>query len=249
MPARRTAVLLCNPFGQEAIFAHRILRVMADRLSRGGFHVMRFDYFATGDSSGDCEEGTLARWVDDVNTASDELVDTAGVQSVAWVGLRLGATIAALASAQRSSPLSALVLWEPVVLGLAYLEELRRAHLKLIAEDLPFPPPHPFGVGTAASIEIDQALGFAVSQTLRQEFCALETGRLAAVRARRVFVVSGLETEDLKALKTSPGRLTEQASWNLLGQSEAWNSEQALNSSVIPAGALNAVIGCLEEPR
>lgn len=248
-PARRTAVLLCNPFGQEAIFAHRILRVMADRLSRSGFHVMRFDYFATGDSSGDCEEGTLARWVDDVRTASDELVDTAGVQSVAWVGLRLGATVAALASAQQPSPLSGLVLWEPVVRGLPYLEELRRAHLKLIAEDLVFPPPHPFSAGTAASIEIDQASGFAVPDALRQEIRALDVDRLAAVRARRVFVVASLKTEDLEALQTSLGSLGEQCSWKLLGQSEAWNSEQALNSSIIPAGALNAVIDCLEELR
>lgn len=248
-PARRTAVLLCNPFGQEAIFAHRIFRVMADRLSREGFHVLRFDYYATGDSSGECEEATLARWVDDVITASDELVDTAGVQSVAWIGLRLGATIAALASARQRALLSGLMLWEPVVHGLAYLEELRQAHLKLLAEDLDFPPSHPFAVGTASSIEIDQALGFAVPPALRQEIRALDAGKLAAVRARRVFVVASLKTEDLEALQTSLGPLGEQCSWNMLGQTEAWNSEQALNSSVIPVVAMNAVIECLEELR
>ena len=248
-PARRVAVLLCNPFGQEAIFAHRIFRVMADRLARNGFHVMRFDYYATGDSSGDCEEGTLDRWVDDVTIASEELVDTSGVQGVAWIGLRLGATIAALASARQASPLSGLVLWEPVIDGPAYLEELRQAHLRLLAEDLEFPPPHPFGAGPAASVEIDQALGFAVPPRLRQQIRALDAGKLSSLAARRVFVVAGRETESLEAMRTAFEPLGERCSWSLLDQREAWNSEQALNSSAIPVGAMNAVIACVETLR
>ncbi len=46
----RPAVLLCNPFGQEAVRAHRIYRILAERLARAGHNVMRFDYYATGDS-------------------------------------------------------------------------------------------------------------------------------------------------------------------------------------------------------
>lgn len=248
-PARRTAVLLCSPFGQEAIFAHRIFRVMADRLSRAGFPVMRFDYYATGDSSGDCGDATLARWVDDVITAGDELTDTAGVQNVAWVGLRLGATIAALASAHQPVPREALVLWEPIVDGPAYLEELRRAHLKLLADDLEFAPPHPFAAGTADTIEIDQAAGFALPPALRQDIRALEAGRLAGFRARQAFVVAGPGMEGRERLQAVLQPRGEQVSWHTLGESESWNSERSLNSSVIPVAGMNAVIGCLEGLR
>jgi uncharacterized protein len=245
-PARRTAVLLCNPFGQEAIFAHRIFRVLAGRLTQRGFHVLRFDYYATGDSSGGCEEATLARWVEDVVSASGELVDAAGVQSVAWIGLRLGATIAALASSRLTSTLSGLVLWEPVVDGLGYLEELRQAHLKLLAEDLVFPRPHRFAAGSGASIEIDQALGFAVPDALRRELRALDAAVLAGARARRVLVAGSLGMEDLTALRTSLAPLGEACSWHILGQAEAWNSEQALKSSVIPVVAVDALTEWLE---
>ncbi|MBK7659827.1 MAG: hypothetical protein IPJ28_12035 [Betaproteobacteria bacterium] len=47
---RQHGVLLCNPFGQEAIRAHRLVRVLGDRLAAAGFAVMRFDYYGTGDS-------------------------------------------------------------------------------------------------------------------------------------------------------------------------------------------------------
>lgn len=245
-PVRRTAVLLCNPFGQEAIRAHRIYRVMADRLARSGFHVLRFDYYASGDSSGDCGEASLGRWVDDVLTASEELSDTAGVRRVAWVGLRLGATTVALASARRPALVSDLVLWDPVVDGLTYLEELRRAHVTFLAEDLEFPPAHPFAAGTAETIEIDRALGFAIPPALRQEIRALEAVALAGMQAPRVFMVASLMTEELVRLKAALSSRDGRVSWTTLGSSEAWNSEEAMNSLVIPVDAMNAITGWLE---
>ena len=49
---RSTAVLLCNPFGEEASRSHRTFRVLATQLERTGFSVLRFDYSGTGDSLG-----------------------------------------------------------------------------------------------------------------------------------------------------------------------------------------------------
>src|SRR3954464_11609473 len=50
---RSTAVLLCNPFGEEASRAHRMFRVLATQLERAGYPALRFDYSGTGDSLGD----------------------------------------------------------------------------------------------------------------------------------------------------------------------------------------------------
>lgn len=248
-PARQTAVLLCNPLGQEAIRAHRIYRVMADRLSRSGFHVLRFDYYATGDSGGDCSEASMERWIDDVMAASEELADTAGVTRVAWVGLRLGATIVALASARRPPMLSNLVLWDPVVDGLAYLEELRHAHLTLLEDDLEFPPAPASTPGAAHSVEVDGLLGFALPPTLRQEIRGLDLGKLAGLQARRVSAIASRMTDELDGLQRLLGSREGQVSWKTLGSSDSWNSEQAMNSLVIPVEAMNAVIESLEETR
>ena len=67
--AGRPAVVLCNPFGQEAIRAQRMMRVLGERLARNGHAVLRFDYFGTGDSLGDDIEGDLEGWALDVMEA------------------------------------------------------------------------------------------------------------------------------------------------------------------------------------
>jgi pimeloyl-ACP methyl ester carboxylesterase len=122
---RGEGVVLCQPIGHEYIRAHRTFRQLAVQLADGGFPVMRFDYFGCGDSTGNGEDGTLPRWIEDVHAAIDELRDTAGVATVSLVGLRLGASIALLAAASRPE-VRRIVLWDPVLDGRAYLSQLRR---------------------------------------------------------------------------------------------------------------------------
>ena len=45
--------MLCYPWGSEYIYAHRSLRLLAQRRAAAGIHTLRFDYFGTGDSDGD----------------------------------------------------------------------------------------------------------------------------------------------------------------------------------------------------
>lgn len=89
--------------------------------------MLRFDYFGTGDSGGDGSDASLRGWESDIDTAIDELKDIAGVGRVALVGLRLGATLAARVAERRNREVSALVLWDPIVSGQAYVEELLEA--------------------------------------------------------------------------------------------------------------------------
>ncbi|MCA3177809.1 MAG: serine aminopeptidase domain-containing protein [Burkholderiales bacterium] len=123
---RELGVVLCYPFGHEYMRAHRAFRQLAMLLARDGYPVLRFDYSGTGDSAGDAEDATIARWREDVSTAIEELEDTAGVERVALVGLRLGAAVSVLAAASRGD-VERLVLWDPVVDGGDYLRELLEA--------------------------------------------------------------------------------------------------------------------------
>jgi len=113
--SRVRAVLLCHPMGNEQVFAYRTMRQLAARLVRTGFHVLRFDYFGTGDSYGDTGEGDLASWCEDIETAIEELKDMTGATKINLAGLRLGANLSARVAAHRSKEINKLVLWEPLV--------------------------------------------------------------------------------------------------------------------------------------
>jgi pimeloyl-ACP methyl ester carboxylesterase len=108
------AVLLCHPMDNEQVFAYRTMRQLAARLVRAGFHVLRFDYFGTGDSYGDAGEGDLAGWCGDIATAIEELKEMTGATKVNLVGLRLGANLSARVAAHRPKEISKLILWEPL---------------------------------------------------------------------------------------------------------------------------------------
>lgn len=113
---RRTrAAVLCYPWGEEYVYAHRTMRQLAVKLSASGFHTLRFDYFGTGDSGGEESDADPSAAEVDVESAIEGLQDIVGVARVALIGLRLGATLAARAAMRRKESVEALVLWDPVV--------------------------------------------------------------------------------------------------------------------------------------
>jgi alpha/beta superfamily hydrolase len=115
-------VVLCAPLWREGVRAHRVLRQLSVRLAKDGLTVLRFDYTGAGDSAGGNEEGDLDTWLGDVAAAIDEARRAKGVARVTLLGVRFGATLAALAAGRRDD-VERLVLWEPVLNGARYLEQ------------------------------------------------------------------------------------------------------------------------------
>lgn len=126
--ARPRAAVLCAPWGAEHLRAHRSIAQLAKWLAEAGVHVLRFDYFGTGDSAGDMRDARIDGWVDDVQTAIDELKDTTGLQRVTLIGHRMGAVLAARAAARNRRDIDWLVLWDPVLQGGEQLAQLRALH-------------------------------------------------------------------------------------------------------------------------
>ncbi|MDK9557685.1 alpha/beta hydrolase [Marinobacter sp. M216] len=124
--SRNEAIVLCNPFGQEYLRAHKSIRRLAINLASLGYPVLRFDYRGTGDSAGDISGVSADQWVTDIGHAIQELQDMAAVPRVALIGLRLGALLAAKATLENDQ-VSRLVMWDPVVDGSAYVEGIRSA--------------------------------------------------------------------------------------------------------------------------
>jgi alpha-beta hydrolase superfamily lysophospholipase len=117
-------LVICKPFGYEAICAHGSLRAFADACAAIGVTVLRFDYAGTGDSSG--VEGSadqIAQWCDDIRAAIEALRRMSAVKRVALLGMRLGALLASQVAARSGA--AALIAIAPVTNGRRYLRELR----------------------------------------------------------------------------------------------------------------------------
>jgi pimeloyl-ACP methyl ester carboxylesterase len=234
---RATGVVLCYPFGQEYMRAHRAFRQLALLLTRAGFHVMRFDYYGTGDSAGDALAGSLRRWVADVGLAADELKDTAEIKRVSFVGLRLGAAVAALAAAGRDD-VEHVVLWDPVVQGARYLEEVladstdsRGNTRRSVRED-----------GTVG------VTGFPIRPALREEIAELDLLAVGAPAGSRRLVVASKDREDYAEL----GRLAlpGAAAWYQVVPSEGnWNEVDDYGGALIPVELIQTIVTYLARER
>jgi alpha-beta hydrolase superfamily lysophospholipase len=122
-------VVVCQPFGYEAICAHRGMRAFAEAAAAAGMPALRFDYLGTGDSPEiDPHADQLQIWTQDVLAAADELRLRTGVRHVCLLGFRLGALLATLAASQGNT-VSALVVVSPIITGRRYLRELRTTRM------------------------------------------------------------------------------------------------------------------------
>ena len=237
--APRSAVLLCNPFGRDAIQLQRLYRVLSERLSRAGSDVLRFDYYGTGDSSGDDADADLDLWGEDLLTAHAELVRRSGSAQIVWAGSRLGATLA-----QRMAPrvsLARLVLLDPIADGRDYLELLRDQHVDILVESerLKLPP------RTATFREddkqyLDEASGFAVPRT----FCdALRAIRFTPESAARdTVVICDSQTPNGQALAASAKQVPGIRVANFSHGAD-WTS------SLVPPQVLNILVNEAGGPR
>lgn len=231
-------VLLCNPFGQESVRVHRLFRVLAERLCRAGVHVLRFDYFGCGDSPGADDEGDLAGWVGDVGVAQAELTSRSGCQRQTWVGARLGATLACMASRRITSPPSRLVLWEPVMDGKGYLLELAKAHVDTLEASFSLPDPRwRRDLELMDPATIAEAIGFQIGQSLRHQLLSLNETSMEAPQAAATTVL----------LRDGAGHAGALGRWRRENPSLDevrfehafdWTSSEAMNTALVPPDAL-----------
>ncbi len=198
--ARDHGVLLCQPAPQEYMRCHWALRKLAVLLAREGFHVLRFDWFGSGDSAGATDAGRPSQWRLDVAAALEELRDVSGVRRASLVGFRLGAALAA----QAPLKLRDLVLWEPVVSGREHVSELLEQHVLRFHHCL-HPPRVP-----------DELMGLPFPQALRDEIEAIELRAPLLCRAERVVVLACEErasylrlVEELRAAAAAGGPAVE----------------------------------------
>jgi pimeloyl-ACP methyl ester carboxylesterase len=222
--ARARAVVLCPPWGEEYLRAHRSLRQLASMFSAGGSHVLRFDYYGTGDSAGDMEEADIEGWMDDIGTAIEELKDTAGVAKVGLVGLRLGATLAATVAAKRARDVDAVGLWYPVPSGGTYVDELTRR-----AASAP---------GAEPAIE-----GFPLTERMARGLETLDLLAVAPQLGMRALVVLSAEGDASHPLRSAlAGRTPGAMEVEQIGAEPTPVREQRLGVDAVPVKVLQRLV-------
>jgi uncharacterized protein len=131
------AFVMSHPFGEEKLWTHRVFVSLARALALRGHSVLRFDYTGAGDSSGTTTGTSLETHVDDLSAAVDVLkTRCTGIERIGLIGMRFGATVAALFAERAGSrglhPQlndGPLVLWDPILDGENYFQELLRSNL------------------------------------------------------------------------------------------------------------------------
>jgi alpha/beta superfamily hydrolase len=231
--SRRCAALICQPVGHEYINSHRALRQLAARLANTGFPVLRFDYYGCGDSSGHAEEGNISQWLEDVSTAIAELKAKTDFSQVCVIGLRLGGSLAALIGSRRED-FESLVLWDPVVKGEGYLNEL----LCLQEEMLRFRPTPKRWKNSQSHTEV---LGFPLSRLLQAQLEELDLTMIEEKPAARVLLVQNARTNDESGLKKHLVQTRAQVEHQTLEAPEIW-LPTADGSLLVPAQLLQSVV-------
>jgi exosortase A-associated hydrolase 2 len=127
MNPKDIGIVFCAPFGEEKQESHRVMVNFARLLTTNGIHVLRFDYYGTGDSQGDWGASTWESHLSDIS-AGIGLLQSKGCKQIGLFGLRLGGTLARVL-AGRNPLISFIILWEPVIDVGEYLLECLRANL------------------------------------------------------------------------------------------------------------------------
>lgn len=125
----RKGLIFCHPYAEEKLWTHRVYVNFAREMALSGYASLRFDYKGHGDSEGKFEDSSVKSRLSDIESAiiwlKNEMPD---ILDICLCGLRFGATLALLA-AENNPDIQKVVLWEPIVNGEKYLQEVLRSNL------------------------------------------------------------------------------------------------------------------------
>lgn len=228
--AKPRGVVLCQPWGAEYLRAHRSVCQLSRLLAESGVHVLRFDYFGTGDSAGDMADGDLNGWQGDVETAIDELKDTAGLQRVGLVGLRLGAVLAARVAPVRRKDVDAVVLWDPVVQGGAHMTELQRLDAAVARE-------------RSLKVSPGELLGFPMPAAMASDLQAIDLLQHVQGLPARTFMVLSDTSAPHEAVRTALQEARPGAdAADLISSLPAWLEDQHSGAGAVPVKLLQRIV-------
>jgi len=229
------AVVLCHPWGHEYIYAHRSMAKLASVLVENGFHVLRFDYFGTGDSAGDAVEVTLDGCREDILTAAEELMDMSGGERVSLIGLRLGASLAAEVAVEDRDLIDRLVLWDPVISGPDYVAALYHSAANMPIGKAP-PPERPAELGGGHEI-----CGFPLTDAQRDQISRVDLVPLVPRLPRRSGTMVTRPIPSHERFCAALGDGSAAKSFFSVPDHPAWHENWPLGAGTMPVDVINRI--------
>jgi uncharacterized protein len=231
--ASEVGVVLCYPHGPEYATAFRSFRILGTRFSRAGFHVLRFDYLGTGDSSADIEDASIPQWIADIVTAVHELRSSHALREVSLIGLRLGATLAALAAVE-CQRVDRLVLWEPVTDGQEYVATQRALHRAWVDEEV--------RDGREALLADDELLGYRLTDRLRRDLENVSLWSLSRVPAPYIYVLSQKPSHEYERFAEQLRAKGARVDTDCVDGPTIWSKTPSMDEALVPNGVLQAIV-------
>ena len=237
---RKVGIVICCPMGQEYMRAHRALRQLAGQLAKSGFDVLRFDYYGTGDSVGECDQGTVSQWQEDISTAIEELRETAEVQRIALVGLRFGGTLAALLGRERDD-LESVVLWDPVIEGAGYIQEMFATDEFLEAYGTSAAT-YTSGVkAESGKSETVGIMGYPLTPEMRNDLAKIDLRKLEGIKAKKMSLIVSGDTEQFSQLRESLNTQAPLSSFQCIPSPGNWCEVDNFGSVLLPQEMIQGV--------
>jgi uncharacterized protein len=123
------AYIFIHPFAEEKLWSHRVYVTTARAFCQKGIFVARFDFRGHGDSDGDFVDSSLERHLSDINAVIEHVKSICPtIKTIGLLGLRLGGAIAAITAISRSD-IDEMILWDPVLNGDRYMQDILRSNL------------------------------------------------------------------------------------------------------------------------
>lgn len=235
--AEKGGALLCYPFGQEYMRVHRAFRQIANLLAKNGYHVLRFDYRGTGDSGEDMENMLASDWLEDIDVAIDELKSMTNLKKISLIGLRMGALLANTVSSQRND-IEKLVVWDPIMSGVAYEEELYSELSRADSEAWNF----------IDEKKILHFNGFPLTQPLRESLKKLDMMKEESEADRVLQVVSSENSNSRKLRKhCEKGREKKEFEYSHSESPSDWNYVDDFGGILLPQPVIKTIVEWLSE--
>lgn len=194
-----TGVVLVPPLLHELPCSRRFIADVARELAAMGLPCLRFDFHGTGDSSGSGEDLDFASMHHDLDLAVAALREKTGVARRVLLAWR-GSALVVREWLDRGGAADLIVLWEPIVDGQAWLQELVDGD----ATERALRPPPRAWVPRITDPADGQLMGFAASPRLRSD---LSQARLDGDMRRGDAPIWAVARADTAGLPTDVARV------------------------------------------